>query len=178
VTARWARAWCNSGRSRTLSRTPWIWCQRTRCLKTNWKQGLEGQDDAGRIVALVHEDTAALRRMAVFDVIVNIADRKGDHNLALKDGHRYGVDHGLTFHNEHKLRTVLWGCVGEELTEEDIQGFSLMSTTLTADLRSALAELLTAVEIDTLPEQCDRVRVAARHPAPIGRPSADPWPLF
>lgn len=86
--------------------------------ETGWKHVLEGQDDAGQIVALVHEDTAALRRMAVFDVIVNNADRKGDHILAMKDGHRYGVDHGLTFHREHKLRTVLWGWVGKELTAE------------------------------------------------------------
>ena len=47
--------------------------------------------------------------MAVFDVVVNNADRKGGHVLAMTDGHRYGVDHGLTFHVEHKLRTVLWG---------------------------------------------------------------------
>ena len=47
-------------------------------------------------VSLVHEDTAALRRMAVFDVVVNNADRKGGHVLPMADGHRYGVDHGVT----------------------------------------------------------------------------------
>ena len=51
--------------------------------------------------------------MALFDVVVNNADRKGGHVLPMADGHRYGVDHGLTFHVEHKLRTVLWGFVGE-----------------------------------------------------------------
>ena len=55
--------------------------------------------------------------MAVFDVVVNNADRKGGHVLPMPGGHRYGVDHGLTFHVEHKLRTVLWGWVGERLTE-------------------------------------------------------------
>ena len=50
--------------------------------------------------------------MAVFDVVVNNADRKGGHVLPMADGHRYGVDHGVTFHVEHKLRTVLWGWVG------------------------------------------------------------------
>jgi hypothetical protein len=58
--------------------------------ETGWKQVLEGQDDAGQIVALIHENTAVLRRMAMFDVIVNNADRRGDHVLAMKDGHRYG----------------------------------------------------------------------------------------
>ena len=60
----------------------------------------------------------ALRRMAVFDVIVNNADRKGAHILAMPGGHRYGVDHGLTFHVQDKLRTVLWGWLGEALSEE------------------------------------------------------------
>ena len=60
--------------------------------------------------------------MAVFDVLVNNADRKGGHVLAMPDGHRYGVDHGLTFHVEHKLRTVLWGWLGERLVEEEQTG--------------------------------------------------------
>ena len=54
--------------------------------------------------------------MAVFDALVNNADRKGGHVLAMTDGHRYGVDHGVTFHVENKLRTVLWGWSGEPLT--------------------------------------------------------------
>ena len=67
----------------------------------------------------MHEDTDALRRMAVFDVLVNNADRKGGHVLAMSDGHRYGVDHGVTFHVEDKLRTVLWGWLGEPLTPQE-----------------------------------------------------------
>ena len=73
----------------------------------------DGLDDHDRDVTLVHEDTAPLRRMAVFDVITNNADRKGGHVLEMTDGHRYGVDHGLTFHHEPKLRTVLWGWHGD-----------------------------------------------------------------
>ena len=65
--------------------------------ETDWNHLLEGEDEKGRIVALVHEDTPALRRMAVFDALVKNAGRKGDHILAMGDGHRYGVDHGPTF---------------------------------------------------------------------------------
>ena len=50
--------------------------------------------------------------MAVFDVLVNNADRKGGHVLPMADGHRYGVDHGVTFHADPKLRTILWGWLG------------------------------------------------------------------
>ena len=56
--------------------------------------------------------------MAAFDVVVNNADRKGGHVLAGIDGHVYGVDHGLCLHVEHKLRTVLWGWVGQPLPAE------------------------------------------------------------
>ena len=76
---------------------------------------LDAEDGDDRPVSLVHEDSEALRRMAVFDVLVNNADRKGGHVLAMADGHRYGVDHGVCFHEDHKLRTVLWGWAGEPL---------------------------------------------------------------
>ena len=75
--------------------------------------------ERGDLVSLVHEDSAPLRRMAVFDVVVNNADRKGGHVLAMADGHRYGVDHGVCFHTDHKLRTVLWGWATERLDEAD-----------------------------------------------------------
>lgn len=146
--------------------------------ETGWKHVLEGQDDAGRIVALVHEDTAALRRMGVFDVIVNNADRKGDHILAMKDGHRYGVDHGLTFHSEHKLRTVLWGWVGEELNANELEGIDRVQQSLSTELGAELDELLTADEIASLTARCTRSTSMARFGAPGGRMSAVPWPLF
>ena len=47
---------------------------------------------------------------------------QGDHILAMADGHRFGVDHGLTCHSEHKLRTVLWGWIGEALSAEELAG--------------------------------------------------------
>ncbi len=73
---------------------------------------LDAEDGAGNDVSLVHEDSEPLRRMAAFDVLVNNADRKGGHVLAMADGHRFGVDHGVCFHVENKLRTVLWGWAG------------------------------------------------------------------
>ena len=145
---------------------------------TGWKQVLEGEDENGRIVALVHEDTPALRRMAVFDAVVNNADRKGDHILAMIDGHRYGVDHGLTFHSENKLRTVLWGWVGEALSAEELEGVDRVLSELEGELGQQLAELLTAEEIASLAARCARLRLAGQFPAPSGQMSPVPWPLF
>ncbi|MEW1822433.1 SCO1664 family protein [Arthrobacter sp. NPDC080031] len=146
--------------------------------KTGWKQVLEGQDESGRMVTLVHEDSPALRRMAVFDTVVNNADRKGDHILAMTDGHRHGVDHGLTFHRDHKLRTVLWGWLGDPLTPEERDGVDRVSEGLHGELGRNLAELLSSEEIASLAERCARLRLTGRFPAPSGAMSAVPWPLF
>jgi len=143
-----------------------------------WRPVLEGQDENDRVVALIHEDSGALRRMAVFDIVVNNADRKGDHILAMPDGHRYGVDHGLTFHSDHKLRTVLWGWIGDSLNEEELAGLDRVLTALTGDLGTALAELLQPAELTALAERCERLRSEARFPGPRGPMPAVPWPLF
>ncbi|WIB59505.1 SCO1664 family protein [Curtobacterium sp. MCLR17_007] len=139
---------------------------------------LEAIDEHDRPVTLVHEDTAALRRMAVFDVVVNNADRKGGHVLAMPDGHRYGVDHGLTFHVEHKLRTVLWGWVGEALTEDELAGIDRVTAALHGDLGEALTEHLTVDEIDNLEARCAALSAVGSFPPPAGYGSAVPWPLF
>ncbi len=145
---------------------------------TGWKQVLEGRDGNGRIVALVHEDSPALRRMAVFDAVVNNADRKGDHILAMAGGHRHGVDHGLTFHSDNKLRTVLWGWLGDVLTSEEKDGIARVSEGLHGELGRNLADLLSTEEVQSLAARCERLRLEGRFPAPGGEMSAVPWPLF
>ncbi|SEI98372.1 conserved hypothetical protein [Arthrobacter sp. yr096] len=146
--------------------------------ETGWKQVLEGQDENGNIVALVHEDSPALRRMAVFDVVVNNADRKGNHILAMTDGPRHGVDHGLTFHTDHKLRTVLWGWLGDDLDAEELEGLDRVSEALNAGLGRDLAGLISTQEIASLAARCSRLRLDGRFPAPSGGMPAVPWPLF
>ena len=146
--------------------------------ESGWKHVLEGQDEEGRMVALIHEDSPALRRMAVFDVVVNNADRKGDHVLAMTDGHRHGVDHGLTFHCDHKLRTVLWGWLGDVLTVEELEGIDRVKEGLDGELGRNLADLISAEEIASAALRCARLRLEGRFPAPSGEMSAMPWPLF
>ena len=116
--------------------------------------------------------------MAVLDLLVNNADRKGNHVLAMTDGHRYGVDHGLTFHSEHKLRTVLWGWVDDELTADELDGVERVLAGLDGDLGAELAELLSADEIASLAARCSEVRSTGRFPGPSGEMPAVPWPLF
>ena len=138
----------------------------------------DGVDGRDRPVSLVHEDTAALRRMAVFDIVVNNADRKGGHVLEMVDGHRYGVDHGVTFHTDHKLRTVLWGWLGQPLTDEETAGVRRVREALGGELGRSLAGHLTDLEIDVVARRCDRLLASGAMPSPRGQWPAVPWPPF
>jgi len=141
---------------------------------------LDATDGDDRPVSLVHEDSDALRRMAVFDVLVNNADRKGGHVLAMPDGHRYGVDHGICFHEEHKLRTVLWGWAGQSLRPEDRTAVETLVQRLCDDERfeRVLDELLTEDEVEALRRRCRRLLAKGRMPSPGGHWPSIPWPAF
>ncbi|WP_415839347.1 SCO1664 family protein, partial [Nocardioides zeicaulis] len=126
----------------------------------------DGLDAHDQPVSLVHEDTPALRRMALFDVVVNNADRKGGHVLPMPGGHRHGVDHGLTFHVESKLRTVLWGWVGEPVTGEEVEGLERLRAALDGDLGATLADLLTDDEVAVTVRRVSRLLARRTFPAP------------
>ena len=143
-----------------------------------WRTVLQGRDEQGRTVTLIHEDSAALRRMAVFDVVVNNADRKGGHILPQPGGHRYGVDHGVTFHVEPRLRTLLWGWLGDELHLDEVAGVEHVRASLDGGLGDQLTELLSTVELTAFAARCDRLLEEGRFPAPDGDMPAVPWPLF
>lgn len=143
-----------------------------------WLHVFDGLDDHDHEVSLVHEDTAVLRRMAVFDVVVNNADRKGGHVLAMPDGHRYGVDHGVTFHVEPKLRTVLWGWSGEPLDDDEVAGVRRVRRALDGDLGTVLGELVTEAEVTMAAHRCDRLLATGELPMPSGGWPSIPWPPF
>ena len=139
---------------------------------------LDAFDQDDRPVMLVHEDSVALRRMALFDVVVNNTDRKGGHVLAMPDGHRYGVDHGVCFHVDDKLRTVLWGWHGEPVDAEEREALAELSHRLDGDLGEELADLLTMAEIAAARRRLARLLSSGRFPQPgPGWPSI-PWPAF
>ena len=142
---------------------------------------LDAIDGGGTPVALVHEDSQPLRRMAVFDVIVNNADRKGGHVLAMTDGHRYGVDHGVSFHVDNKLRTVLWGWADEPLHPDDartLNGLAETLGTVGGELAEQLGQLLDMHEIEALRGRVSALLNAGKMPLPSGEWPAIPWPAF
>ena len=136
--------------------------------------GLDAHDQA---VSLVHEDSEPLRRMALFDVVVNNADRKGGHVLPMPDGHRHGVDHGLTFHVEHKLRTVLWGFVGDAISAEEADGLRVLAAALDGELGATLSGMLTDDEVETTRRRVARLLARGTFPGPRSSSyPVIPWP--
>jgi len=143
-----------------------------------WLHVFDGIDAGDRPVSLVHEDSVALRRMAVFDVLANNADRKGGHVLPMPDGHRYGCDHGLTFHREPKLRTILWGWMGEPLTDEETEVVRRVRAGLEGHHGDVLADHLSVWDLEALVTRCDRLLTEGVMPHPRGDWHVIPWPPF
>ncbi|WP_082748106.1 SCO1664 family protein [Nocardioides jensenii] len=133
-----------------------------------------GPDDEP--VALVHEDSPPLRRMAIFDVLVNNGDRKGGHVLAMTDGHRYGVDHGVSFHVENKLRSVLWGWLGTPVSDDE--AVVVRRVAGDDDLLKRLGDLITPRELAAFVGRCDALLATGVMPEPSGEWPAIPWPAF
>ncbi|GAA3823518.1 SCO1664 family protein [Nocardioides panacisoli] len=145
---------------------------------TGWLSVFDGYDDRDREVTLVHEDSAPLRRLAVVDVLLNNADRKGGHVLAMPDGRRLGVDHGVTLHHERKLRTVLWGWAGEPLTVEEVEVVDHVRAAVRGGLGERLEQHLTDLELTALERRCERLLAIGRLPQPGRGWPAIPWPPF
>ncbi|MEJ3655858.1 SCO1664 family protein [Actinomycetes bacterium KLBMP 9759] len=143
-----------------------------------WIGVLRARGDRGEPAVLVHADTPELRRMAAFDVVVNNADRKGGHVLAGTDGHLYGVDHGLTLHVEDKLRTVLWGWIGQPLPDDAVEALEKLRAGFDGGLLDTLGEHITRRETRTLVARVDALLADGRFPEPSGYGPAIPWPAF
>ncbi|MHC0430574.1 SCO1664 family protein [Streptomyces sp. O3] len=142
-----------------------------------WKAIGFAEVEQGRTALLVHADDPRLRRLAVLDAVINNADRKGGHLLPTADGRLYGIDHGVTFNAEGKLRTLLWGWAGEPLTDEAVEVLGRLAADLDAGpLAARLAELITRTELAALRGRVSALRTSGRHPAPSGDWPAIPWP--
>ncbi|MFB7916338.1 SCO1664 family protein [Streptomyces sp. NPDC056061] len=143
-----------------------------------WKAVALAEVGEGRTALLVHADDPVLRRMAVLDALINNGDRKGGHLLPVAGGRIYGIDHGVTFNTDDKLRTLLWGWAGEPLTAEAVGVVDRLATELApgTPLVTRLGELITAAEIEALRGRVTELRTTGRYPEPSGRWPAIPWP--
>ena len=113
-----------------------------------------------------------LRMLAVFDVLINNADRKGGHILG-SDGRVFGVDHGVSFHTDHKLRTLLWGWAGAQLTTRELEAVRRPGSG-----PDRLDELLSEREVAAFVRRADLLLHRERLPRPRGEWPSIPWPPF
>lgn len=152
-----------------------------------WLPVVPAQTEDGRRVVVAHADDPRLRSMALLDVILNNADRKAAH-LTLDPADRLrGFDHGLSLHVDDKLRTVLWGWAGQQLSEAETSTVERLAQALgagpgegpdAAGLAHRLGDLLAPEEIEALLARLDQLLAAGTLPLPPDDRYPLPWPLW
>jgi len=138
-----------------------------------WVEVRENADVVERIRAA----DPRLRRVALFDAVVNNADRKAGHLLVREDGTVQGVDHGVTFSVDPKLRTVLWGWRGTKLADREMEALALLRRALPR-LREQLEPHLVPDEIAATRTRIEDLLHSGRFPQPHPDWPAVPWPWY
>jgi uncharacterized repeat protein (TIGR03843 family) len=145
-------------------------------LPAGWHRVAAAQDTDGRPYTLAHADDPRLARMAIFDAVINNADRKGGHVLVSEAGQLYGVDHGVCFHVEPKLRTVLWGWADDPLPAEADPVLAGLAEAVDGQLGAALSAYLSRVELAAVADRIEVLRTSRRFATPSPDWPAVPWP--
>ena len=123
------------------------------------------------------QDRSELRRLALFDAIINNTDRKIGHLLPDQNGHLFACDHGVTFHAEDKLRTVLWQWAGDALTQEEIKTLDLTLALIDSHFGSLISHL-TEEEVEATRARIIKLRSEKIMPLPSEDWPAIPWPAY
>ena len=134
-------------------------------------------DESRDLALLYREDLPPLRAMALSDAVINNTDRKIGHLLPVLDCRILGCDHGVTFHSEDKLRTVLWQWADAPLSDSEIAQLSDLKTTLKTHLHEFIS-LITEEEFEALIQRVERLLTNKSFPAPSDEWPAVPWPPF
>jgi uncharacterized repeat protein (TIGR03843 family) len=130
-------------------------------------------DDQLDVVEFGQGQNPQLRKLALFDAIINNTDRKFGHLLVDKFGKLKGCDHGVCFHQKNKLRTVLWQFAGDHFNMEEIE---LLNKASKLNLENIFAKLLTNAEISALELRISNLISAGKFPFPSDEWPAIPWP--
>ena len=127
---------------------------------------------------LSEDEKQLLQPVVIFDALINNADRKAGHVALMPNGHIQLIDHGISFHHEPKLRTVIWDFADQAIPEALIQDMQNLSAKLEdqGSLSLDLGELLSSTEIQAMRDRNSQLIHAARFPVP-GPQRNHPWPL-
>lgn len=143
-------------------------------LDGGWVLSFNAIDVEGRSVGVWHRNISALRRICLADLVINNADRKASH-LLYSQGSLFAIDHGLSFHEDEKLRTFLWGWAGEAFNQDEIRSLRSLLSQANLDLAS---KFLSESEIQALNERIVRLLETAEFPYPPADRYFLPSPIF
>ena len=133
-------------------------------------------DESVDLAEFFRTEDPALRATALFDAVINNTDRKIGHLLPDINGRLYICDHGVTFHHEDKLRTVLWQWAGHPLTGDELN--QLNELYARASQNAELKELINKEELAALLNRIQRLISTKTFPVPNPEWPAVPWPPF
>ncbi len=116
------------------------------------------------------------RRFALFDIVINNADRKSGHCLRDGSDHVWGIDHGVSFHCAVKLRTVIWDYEGEPIAPPDLEALDRLAARLGGDLGRDLTVLLSGAERQAVEDRVEWLLTQRVFPQPLTE-YPYPWPM-
>ncbi len=134
-------------------------------------------DESIDLALFYREDHQSLRAMVLFDAVVNNTDRKIGHLIPSPDGMLFGCDHGVTFHEEDKLRTVLWQWASQKLSEQELEQLQKLRQSLISK-EELFTSLISDIEFKALLGRVDRLLHEKTFPEPSDEWPAVPWPPF
>ena len=135
-------------------------------------------DESVQLEDFFHSDDPQLRMVALFDAVINNTDRKIGHLIPDLQQKLYVCDHGVTFHVDDKLRTVLWQWAGQTFTENEIRTLDSLLTLLRRNQIEELPSLITSDEITALTSRVESLLTAGTFPEPNPEWPHIPWPPF
>ncbi len=125
------------------------------------------------VVEFGQSEDRQLRKLALFDSIINNTDRKYGHLLIDSDKKLFGCDHGVSFHSQNKLRTVIWQFAGEKFTTEEM---ALLERTREVDFNGVFENYLTDIEVSAFLDRINALIASGTFPFPSDEWPAIPWP--
>ncbi len=137
---------------------------------------VHAQPDA-HYFTMKEDEKPELRRVALFDLLINNADRKGGHVLKDTTGKMWLIDHGICFHAQPKLRTVIWDFAGQPIPDDLLDDVTDFRGRLEKDkdLKTAINSLLDPLEVSALRRRADKLLTTREYPSP-GSGRSYPWP--
>ena len=138
---------------------------------------LQGYDELNKLITLAHKNNRDLRNLCLFDLVINNADRKGGHLLMDSANKMWAIDHGVSWHFESKIRTVLWGWIDETFNDQDIALLNNAKKVIQT-WKDEEFIYLSEEEIEQAIKRVDGLLKENAFPQPGDQWPAVPWPIF